>query len=51
VVLRVTTIGVLRSTTSTTRGTSISPLAIGATALRTTQTMFAPLGLFNHLTI
>jgi len=45
-------IGVLRSSsTSSTRGTRISSMAIRTATIRTTQTLFAPLGLFNHLTI
>ena len=46
------TIGVLRRTpTSTTRGPSISSLAFRTTTISSAITMFAPLGLFNNLTI
>ena len=51
VVLRLATIGVLRSTPATPRGSRISSMAIRATALRASLYVRSLLGLFNHLTI
>ena len=50
-VLRITDIGVLRKSSTASRGDSISPVAVSTNTLRTRQTMFASLGLFNHLEI
>ena len=50
-VLRVTSIGVRRSTPPSARGTRISAMAISTSTLRSSHSMFAQLGLFDDLTI
>ena len=45
------TIGVLRSSTSASRGSRVSAMAVSTAAVRTTQSIFAQLELFNFYQI